>query len=97
MNKVTVALEQRSYDILIGANSLQYLHEFLAQKNYSKIFIITDENVAKLHLASLHSVLSQSKIIAEKIILPAGEQTKSFNFLEKICEIILLLPKPRFG
>jgi len=84
-NKISVELEQRSYDILIGANSINYLAEFLGKKKYSKIFIITDENVAKHHLARLEAVLPKS----EKIITKAGEQTKSFQFLEKICEEIL--------
>lgn len=78
---IPVKLDERSYDIVIKKNSTEFLTEFLAQKNYSKIFIITDENVAKLHLAKLPK--------AETIIIPAGEQTKSFAFLEKICEEIL--------
>jgi len=82
MNKrIRVELDERSYDIVIGKNSLDFLSQFLAQKSYSKIFIITDENVAKLHLAKLPKF--------ETIILPAGEQTKSFTNLEKISEEIL--------
>ncbi len=88
-NKIRVNLDQRSYDIVIGANSIEYLHEFLAQKNYSKIFIITDKNVANLHLARLEEVLKKTKIITEIVVTPSGEQTKSFLFLEKICEEIL--------
>lgn len=84
-NKISVVLGKRSYDIVIDKNSLEFLSQFLSQKNYSKIFIITDENVAKLHLARLQGVVPQ----AQKIILPAGEQTKSFHFLEKTCEEIL--------
>ncbi len=88
-NKVRVNLDNRSYDILIGANSIEYLAEFLAQKNYSKIFIITDENVAKQHLPRLEEVLKQTKINTKTIVTKSGEQTKSFAFLEKICEEIL--------
>jgi 3-dehydroquinate synthase len=79
--KIRVALDERSYDIVIGKNSIDYLSEFLTQKSYSKIFVITDENVAKLHLSRLPKF--------ETIILPAGEQTKSFSSLEKISEEIL--------
>ncbi|NBV05983.1 MAG: 3-dehydroquinate synthase [Proteobacteria bacterium] len=88
-NKVTVNLENRSYNIIIGNDSTKYLNEFLADKNYSKIFIITDENVAKLHLSNLEEVLLKSKINSEVIKTKAGEQTKSFQSLEKICEEIL--------
>lgn len=85
MKKIPLELGTRSYDIIIANNSTGSLTQFLAQKKYSKIFVITDENVAKLHLAKLQAVLPTS----EKIIIPTGEQTKSFHFLEKICEEIL--------
>ncbi|MBU6140154.1 MAG: 3-dehydroquinate synthase [Proteobacteria bacterium] len=85
MNKIQVELKERSYDIIIERNSTKHLAEFLTQKSYSKIFIITDENIAKLHLAKLQSSLPKSEVIE----IPAGEKTKSFSFLEKICEEIL--------
>ncbi|MES2962184.1 MAG: 3-dehydroquinate synthase [Pseudomonadota bacterium] len=88
-NKISVKLAERSYDIVIGDNSIEYLPEFLGKKKYSKIFVITDENVAKLHLARLQAVLQKSGISVETIITKAGEQTKSFSFLEEICEEIL--------
>ncbi len=83
--KIAVELGDRSYEIIIAKNSLENLSQFLAQKNYSKVFVLTDENVAKLHLARLQTVLSKS----ETITVPAGEQTKSFSIFEKICEEIL--------
>lgn len=88
-NRVRVNLDPRSYDILIGANSIEYLSEFLAQKTYSKVFIITDNNVENLHLAKLTEVLQKTKITQEIIVTKSGEQTKSFQSLEKICEEIL--------
>lgn len=88
-NKIRVNLDHRSYNILVGTNSIEYLHEFLAEKTYSKVFIITDENVAKLHYARLEKVLEKNKITREIITTSAGEQTKSFSSLEKICEEIL--------
>jgi 3-dehydroquinate synthase len=88
-NKISVTLAERSYDILIGANAVEKLADFLGPKNYSKIFIITDENVAKWHLSRLEQVLQNVEIPIEKIITKSGEQTKSFLFLEKICEEIL--------
>jgi shikimate kinase/3-dehydroquinate synthase len=87
--KVAVALEERSYDILVGNKSLRNLADFLQKKSYSKIITITDENVAKHHLARLEDVLAMAEKSCETIIVKAGEQTKSFHFLEKICEEIL--------
>ena len=88
-NKISVALENRSYDIVIDTNSIEYLVEFLSKKNYSKIFVITDENVATLHLPRLEEVLKKTNIAAQTIVTKAGEQTKSFASLSKICEEIL--------
>ena len=88
-NKISVALKERSYEIVIAPNSIEYLAEFLGQKNYSKIFVITDENVAGLHLPKLCEVLEKTKINTEVITTKAGEQTKSFASLAKICEEIL--------
>lgn len=88
-NKISVALKERSYDIVIAPNSIEYLAEFLGPKSYSKIFVITDENVAGLHLPRLLEVIGKTKITTELIVTEAGEQTKSFNSLEKICEEIL--------
>lgn len=92
-NKISVNLGQRSYDIIIEKNASEYLPEFLGTKNYSKIFIITDETIAALHLTKLEQVFKKTKFVeinAPKIIkIKAGEQAKSFQFLEKICEEIL--------
>ena len=45
MHKISVDLSSRSYDILIGKNAINSLGEFLQNKDYSKIVIITDENI----------------------------------------------------
>jgi 3-dehydroquinate synthase len=88
-NKISLALGSRSYDIFIGANSIQHLVDFLAKNTYSKVFVITDKNVADLHLASLQAVLNKVKISVEIIVNEVGEKTKSFEFLKKTCDEIL--------
>lgn len=88
-NKVRVDLGQRSYDILIDADAIKTLPEFLNKSNYSKIFVITDKNVANFHLDKLEEVLSEVEIPSNLITVDAGEQTKSFQSLEKISEEIL--------
>lgn len=88
-NKISVSLENRSYNIIIDVNSIEYLSEFLQNKSYNKIFVITDKNVAELHLETLLKSLNNSKILTETIVVSAGEQTKSFHSLENICEEIL--------
>lgn len=85
IEKVQVSLDSRSYDILIGSNAIKNITDFLEGKNYSKIFIITDENLAKNHVVSLKTYIKDVEII----ILPAGEKTKSFSYLNETCEEIL--------
>lgn len=87
--KVKVGLQERSYDIVIGSGAILQLQHFLQDKNYSKIFVITDKNVANFHLSALQEVLQKINIGCDFIIVEAGEQSKSFAFLEKICEEIL--------
>ena len=86
-NEIALNLAEKSYKIRIGNGEIKYLHDFLEQKNYSKIFIITDENVAKLHLAKLENSLRGLNIATT--IVASGEQSKSFAALEKTCEEIL--------
>lgn len=87
-NKVRVNLGEKSYNIRIGAGQIDYLEQFLQEKNYSKIFIITDENVAKLHLSTLNEKLDNFKA-TKTLILKPNEATKSFENLKNICEEIL--------
>lgn len=85
IEKIKVNLEDRSYDIFIGNNAISQLPIFLSNNNYSKIFVITDYNVANHHLDLLKSILPN----AEYMIANAGEQTKSFPALQDLCERIL--------
>ena len=55
----------------------------------SKVFIITDENVAHYHLGELESSLSEAGISNESHIIEPGENSKSFHVLQKLLEAIL--------
>ena len=84
MEKLKVELGDRSYDILIGENLLAELPKHLPQK---KTLVITDENVASFHLQKLEAALAGIDFKVKT--LPAGEATKSFENLEKICNWLL--------
>lgn len=86
---IFLPLGSRSYDITIGNNAIDQLPNFLSSKNYSKIIVITDKNVAKYHLEKMQQVLSKVQISHETLILEPGEQSKSFNQLEDSCNKIL--------
>ena len=87
---VRVDLAGRSYDILIGGGLLAEAGSLLAPHFKRKFaVIVTDENVAKLHLATLKASLEAADFITKTITLPVGEKTKSYEQLAKTCEALL--------
>ena len=87
---VRVSLGQRSYDIVIGAELVQRAGDFIAPVLKKKrVAVITDETVARLHLETLTQSLSKQSIEVLPIILPVGEQTKSFAQYEALLDKLL--------
>lgn len=95
MSKIHINLDQNSYDIFIGSDICHKISEFVEGKNYSKIILITDQNLAKLHLDNFKKTLSKANLPIKKIILDAGENSKNFTNLEKITEEALNFPIDR--
>ncbi len=87
---VSVDLGDRSYDILIGQGLLsQAAEKILAVRPVSKAAVVTDNNVAKFHLPKLRQSLAAAGIEVVEIVLPPGEQTKSFGFFGTLLEELL--------
>ena len=87
---LNVDLGQRSYDIMIGNNMLNDTYLFIKDiLPVDSIIIVTDENVAKLHLDTLEKSLNDNGVNCESFILPAGEKTKSFSVLNELIENIM--------
>lgn len=87
---VPVALPGRAYDILIGPGVLDEAGARVAAMGGRRhVAIITDENVAALHLGALQASLAGGGLTSEALILPAGESTKSWPMLEKSVEWLL--------
>lgn len=86
MKTLKVELGDRSYDIKIGAGLFGELAAHLPQK---KTYIITDANVARLHLKALTAELKEAGIKYKTKILPAGEKTKSYKNLQLLCDWLL--------
>lgn len=85
-----VALGDRSYDIIMGDHLLERVGEYIAALSpKSQVFVITDQTVAEHHLSAVEVSLQASGIKYEAIILPPGEQTKSFSVLESLLGEIL--------
>lgn len=87
---VHVGLGDRAYDIHIGtgliARAGEMIAPFLARP---KVCVITDENVAALHLEALRAGLGAAGIAMEALVLPAGESTKSWPHLTRTVEWLL--------
>jgi len=92
MRIVPVALGARSYEVIIGPSLLSQAGRLIAARlGTARLGIITDENVARLHLATLERSLAAEGRLAGSIVLPAGEATKSFKELGPLCERLLAL------
>lgn len=90
MRTLPVTLSNTQYNVLIGPNLLQQagtlLTPLLSQK---KVFIVVDENVASFHLQTLTNSLTLSQIEYETILIPPGENTKSFKYYEQVVNTLL--------
>lgn len=87
---VRVELGDRSYDVLIGPGLLpELLQQSTDRLGETKFSIVTDENVAADHLASIEAPLKQAGRWRTSVVLPAGEATKSFEQLQFLSEALL--------
>ena len=87
---VHVPLGARSYDVLIGPGLLAAAGRLVtARFARARCGIVTDENVARLHLPALEAGLRAENRLAGTIVLPTGEATKGFRELGPLCERLL--------
>lgn len=89
---VRVALDARSYDILIEEGALDRAGDHLASyARKRRLVVVTDAHVAKAQLPRLTRSLSAAGVVIEPIILPPGEQTKSWAHLQQLLDQLLAL------
>jgi len=85
-----VDLGARSYDIHIGQGLLARAGGLIAPFAPSKrVFVVTDETVARLHLPVLDAGLATAGLASRVVVLPPGEETKSFAGFERVCRALL--------
>ena len=88
--KVHVDLPGRAYDIQIGPGLIADAGQHLAALGGRRhICIVTDENVAALHLPALQAALAAAGLSSDALALPAGEASKSWAQLERVVEWLL--------
>jgi 3-dehydroquinate synthase len=87
---VPVALGARAYDIVIGRGLLASLGQRIKTlRPGALVAIVTDETVAAHYLAATETALKAAGIDSARILVPAGEGSKSYATFEKVCEAII--------
>jgi 3-dehydroquinate synthase len=91
---VPVALGERSYDIHIGSGLVGQAGALLAAQvdksaGSRRIPVVTDKTVANLYYSGFAASLAAAGLEAVAIVLPPGEQTKSFAHLEHLIDALL--------
>ncbi|MEP2947126.1 MAG: 3-dehydroquinate synthase [Lentilitoribacter sp.] len=87
---VSVSLQDRSYDILIGRGLMKDAGAEIAKRlPNAKATVITDETVAENYLAPLTESLKSVGIEIDPLVLTPGEKTKNYENMETACDHIL--------
>lgn len=87
---VRVDLGERSYDIVIGPGLIAQAGAEIAARNPGvRCAVITDRNVAAVHLDALLASLAAGGIEAAPLVLEPGEKTKRFDELIRVCDHVL--------
>lgn len=85
-----VELGDRSYDIRIGQGLVERAGAEIAPLLLRpRVAVVTDENVAALHLDALETGLNAAGIEMVSLVLPAGEATKAWPQFSRTVEWLL--------
>ncbi len=87
---VKVELGARSYQVAIAQGLIARAGELIAPfAKTGRVFIVTDQNVARLHRPALVASLDAAGIQNWTVTLAPGEGSKSFEGLELLCRHLL--------
>lgn len=90
MLRVNVALERRSYDVVIAAGALAEAGAIIAPLLKRQwVPIVTDAQVAALHLPHLQAALDAAGIAHDILVLAPGEATKSWAGLAELVDWLI--------
>lgn len=86
MEKIDIRIPgyPKQYPVIIGANILEQIAEYVNFERYSSIFIFADSNVAPLYAQKLQRILSDQldNISISQYIFEAGEKNKNMTTVE---------------
>lgn len=84
--------EKPCYKIFIE-RSFNQLGAYLSQnlpKNYKKVCIVTDSNVADIYLSEVAEILRKNYEFVTDFVIPAGEPSKNLKEIEKLYEKLIV-------
>ncbi len=90
MPSVIVGLGPASYTVEIAHGLIADAGKHLARyARNNRLVVVTDSHVADAVLPRLSAALEGSGIVADPIVLPAGEATKSWAHLADLCDALM--------
>lgn len=90
VENVHVGLDDRAYDIIIGERLIEKSGTYIAPLLHrAQVCVVTDDNVAKNHLAPLTKALAAEGVEVNSLVLPSGEATKSWPYFTQTVEWLL--------
>lgn len=95
VTKVNVALQDRSYDIIVGEGLLASAADYIANQIRSPRVIVIADIAVKDYAKPLEANLKTRGIRTDTISIAGGEKSKSFAQLEKLVDEILALKPDR--
>lgn len=90
MDRITVGLEGRPYDVLIAQGLIAQAGEWLASfARDNRLLVVTDTHVAQHVLPQFAAALQAAGLSCRAHLLPAGEGAKSWAELERLVDWLL--------
>ena len=87
---VHVAAADAEYNVMVGSNLSREVAEFVVERFHPHTCaVITDTNVAPLHLSTVESALRAAGTKPISLMIPAGEQHKNISTLGTIWDFLL--------
>jgi len=88
--RVRVDLDARGYDIVVGEDLLAPASDWLRPvATGDRVALVSDETVARRHLAPLRDGLAAAGFDCHAVIVPPGEASKSWTQLERLLDALL--------
>lgn len=89
VDRLDVALGERSYPIHIGVGLLSSPEHLVAHLAGRQVMIVTNDVVAPLYLSALKQTLIARDFDVREVVLPDGESTKTLASVERIWDALL--------